>query len=203
LAAALAHFPGLTSSEFGLAGKILVAVSERVEGDPQGLFKLGKAIENRTAQYTGNREELELRRLREELELHRLLAEARKNITKDVTYLAVAAYIHDIDSANISALEQFVRERYSDASEQYVAAVAQRMRENHERNAAQPMDEGLQAVIAVMGGRVELARSLGVKYRAVLDWRYVPVERLIQIERLTGIPCERLRPDLFPRGPQS
>jgi hypothetical protein len=119
--------------------------------------------------------------------------------TKDVAYLAAAAYMHDIDPANISALEQFVRERFPDASEQFVATVAQRMRENHERIASQPMEEGLQAAIAVMGGRVELARSLGIKYRAVLDWRRAPAERLVQVERITGIPRQRLRPGSFPR----
>jgi len=120
----------------------------------------------------------------------------------DVAYLAAAARGYDIDPANISALGQFVRERYPDASDQLVATVAQRMHEKIERIAAQPMEEGLQAAIAVMGGRVELARSLGIKYRAVLDWRRVPAERLIQIERITGIPRERLRPDLFSEKPQ-
>jgi hypothetical protein len=124
------------------------------------------------------------------------------DMTKGVAYLAVAARVHDIDPANVSALEQFVRARNPDASEQLVAAVAQQMRENHERITSQPMDEGLRAAIAVVGGRVELARDLGVNYRAVLDWRRVPAERLIQIERITGIPRERLRPDLYRGKPQ-
>jgi hypothetical protein len=124
------------------------------------------------------------------------------NDDDEVPYLATAAHIHDIDPADTNALEQFVREHYADAGEQFageqcVAAVAQRMRENRQRIAAEPMDEALQAVITVMGGRVELARSLGLKYRSVLDWRRVPVERLIQIERITGIPRQRLRPDVF------
>jgi hypothetical protein len=121
---------------------------------------------------------------------------------KDVAYLAAAASMYDIDPANISALEQFVRKRYLDASEQLVATVAQRMRENHERIASQSMEEGLRAAIAVVGGRVELARDLGINYRAVLSWRRVPAERLVQVERITGIPRQRLRPDLFRGRPQ-
>jgi hypothetical protein len=112
------------------------------------------------------------------------------NDDDEVPYLATAAHIHDIDPADTNALEQF-------AGEQCVAAVAQRMRENRQRIVAEPTDKELQAVITVMGGRVELARSLGLKYRSVLDWRRVPVERLIQIERITGIPRQRLRPDLY------
>jgi hypothetical protein len=125
------------------------------------------------------------------------------DMMKDVAYLAAAAaWAYDIDPANVSALEQFVHARNPDASEQLVAAVAQRMRENHERIASQPMEEGLRAAIAVVGGRVELARDLGVNYRAVLSWRRVPAERLVQVERITGIPRQRLRPDLYRGKPQ-
>jgi len=129
------------------------------------------------------------------------------NEDDEVPYLATVAHIHDIDPADTNALEQFVRgdcgpnggesHPYSNASEQFMAAVAQRMRENRQHIVAEPMDKELQAVITVMGGRVELARSLGLEYRSVLDWRRVPVERLIQIERITGIPRQRLRPDLY------
>lgn len=50
------------------------------------------------------------------------------------------------------------------------------------------------------GGIKALARALGVKHQTFYSWRRVPAERVIDIERLTGISRHRLRPDLYPRG---
>jgi DNA-binding transcriptional regulator YdaS (Cro superfamily) len=47
------------------------------------------------------------------------------------------------------------------------------------------------------GRRVALARELGITPGAVSQWSRVPAERLIEIERVTGIRRELLRPDLF------
>jgi transcriptional regulator with XRE-family HTH domain len=42
-----------------------------------------------------------------------------------------------------------------------------------------------------------LARELGITRGAVAQWERVPAERLGDVARVTGIPMDRLRPDLF------
>ncbi|HUY05068.1 MAG TPA: YdaS family helix-turn-helix protein [Rhodocyclaceae bacterium] len=42
-----------------------------------------------------------------------------------------------------------------------------------------------------------IARELGVSRSVVSGWRAVPAERLLEIERITGIPREVLRPELY------
>lgn len=46
-----------------------------------------------------------------------------------------------------------------------------------------------------------LARQLGVTQPAVSKWEHVPADRLEAVVRLTGVPRERLRPDLHPPAP--
>ena len=48
------------------------------------------------------------------------------------------------------------------------------------------------------GGVVSLARELGIKHTAFYSWKRVPAERVLEIERVTGIGRHELRPDLFP-----
>lgn len=43
----------------------------------------------------------------------------------------------------------------------------------------------------------EIARRIGITRGAIYQWDRVPAERLGQISSITGIPPERLRPDLF------
>ena len=45
-----------------------------------------------------------------------------------------------------------------------------------------------------------LASSLGVNKTTVFRWeeRRIPAERVLDIERVTGIPRHELRPDLYP-----
>ena len=59
------------------------------------------------------------------------------------------------------------------------------------------------------GGRANLARALGITWQAVFYWQrdgVVPLTRVLDVERLTGIPREALRPDVFgaprPRPPK-
>ena len=47
------------------------------------------------------------------------------------------------------------------------------------------------------GGMRALARAIGINYQNIQGWRRIPAERMIDIETVTGIPRERLRPDLF------
>jgi DNA-binding transcriptional regulator YdaS (Cro superfamily) len=44
-----------------------------------------------------------------------------------------------------------------------------------------------------------LARALGINPSAVAQWERVPAERIVQIERLTNVPRNVLRPDLYPQ----
>ena len=46
----------------------------------------------------------------------------------------------------------------------------------------------------------DLARLVGVDKATVSrwHWRQVPAERVIQVERASGIPRQLLRPDLYP-----
>lgn len=58
--------------------------------------------------------------------------------------------------------------------------------------------EALKAYLdAEHGRRVALARDLGITPGAISQWARVPAERIIEIERATGIGRELLRPDLY------
>lgn len=41
----------------------------------------------------------------------------------------------------------------------------------------------------------KIAREIGVYAQAVHQWKMVPLERVVDVERITGIPREQLRPD--------
>jgi DNA-binding transcriptional regulator YdaS (Cro superfamily) len=59
------------------------------------------------------------------------------------------------------------------------------------------MARGIALLRAQYGLQAEVAKGLGVTRAAVTKWRRVPADRLIEVERITGIPREELRPDLF------
>ena len=62
-----------------------------------------------------------------------------------------------------------------------------------------PVDAIKQAIDKA-GGMHALARALGIKYQAIQSWQKnqkIPAERVIEVERVTGISREKLRPDLF------
>ena len=50
---------------------------------------------------------------------------------------------------------------------------------------------------AERGRRVALADGLNISPGAVSQWDRVPAERVLEIERLTGISRHDLRPDVF------
>lgn len=61
------------------------------------------------------------------------------------------------------------------------------------------MDE-LREAVKTTGYKV-LAARLGVRYQAIQNWikvGRVPAERVIPVEKVTGIPRETLRPDIYP-----
>lgn len=58
---------------------------------------------------------------------------------------------------------------------------------------ADPVDRAVQAA----GSLSELARRLGLNYQSIQQWKRIPAERVIDVERATGIPRAELRPDLY------
>jgi DNA-binding transcriptional regulator YdaS (Cro superfamily) len=59
------------------------------------------------------------------------------------------------------------------------------------------LDRGIWLAIRAMGGHRKLGRLLGISHQAIGQWDRIPGERLIEIEILTGVPREELRPDLY------
>jgi len=58
-------------------------------------------------------------------------------------------------------------------------------------------DPGLEAAIRAAGGTMKLARALGITHNAISVWVQVPVKRVRDVARLTGIPKHVLRPDIY------
>lgn len=59
------------------------------------------------------------------------------------------------------------------------------------------MDEALREAISRAGGMRALGRKLGISHVAIGGWKRCPPLRVLEIERLTGVPKEALRPDLY------
>ena len=68
-----------------------------------------------------------------------------------------------------------------------------------EDRARRALDQAKQAV----GGPVELAKRLKIRPQAISQWTKVPSERVIAVEKATGVSRNDLRPDLYPDDPQS
>jgi DNA-binding transcriptional regulator YdaS (Cro superfamily) len=63
-------------------------------------------------------------------------------------------------------------------------------------------DDGLRAAINAAGGESPFAAALGIVVQSLRDWKRVPPHRVLQVEKITGIDREKLRPDLYPPGPR-
>lgn len=55
----------------------------------------------------------------------------------------------------------------------------------------------LEKVIANVGSASELARRLGITPAAVLQWDEIPIRRVPDVERISGVSRHELRPDFF------
>lgn len=64
----------------------------------------------------------------------------------------------------------------------------------HQRRDA-VLTEGL--TLLGKGSRRIVGEACGITSQAVSDWDRVPVEHVITFESLTGIPRERIRPDIY------
>jgi DNA-binding transcriptional regulator YdaS (Cro superfamily) len=64
---------------------------------------------------------------------------------------------------------------------------------------------GIHEYLQKRGATAQLARELGVTHAAVRQWMSsrVPAERVVEVERATGIDRELIRPDLYRRDPPS
>ncbi len=56
---------------------------------------------------------------------------------------------------------------------------------------------GLILAARAAGSQAALARMIGVKAQSLQKWRRIPRKRIIQIERLTHVPREKLAPELY------
>jgi DNA-binding transcriptional regulator YdaS (Cro superfamily) len=63
------------------------------------------------------------------------------------------------------------------------------------------MTPGLEAALQAVGGsRRELAKRIKRSRQAIYQWTRVPAEAVIAVEKATGVPREKLRPDLYRRA---
>jgi DNA-binding transcriptional regulator YdaS (Cro superfamily) len=58
-------------------------------------------------------------------------------------------------------------------------------------------DQGLARAIEAAGGVRALGRLLTIQHSAIVAWHKVPAERIVEVERVTKVPREELRPDLY------
>ncbi|XYD07449.1 Cro/CI family transcriptional regulator [Methylobacterium sp. NMS12] len=59
-------------------------------------------------------------------------------------------------------------------------------------------DPSLQRAFKSRGDAIRVARALGISPQAVSQWRRIPPLRVLDVERVTKIPRQQLRPDLYP-----
>lgn len=62
-------------------------------------------------------------------------------------------------------------------------------------------DSGLRKAILAAGSQTALADALGITQSAIAQWDKVPVQRVHQVESLTGVSRYELRPDIFGFAP--
>jgi DNA-binding transcriptional regulator YdaS (Cro superfamily) len=63
--------------------------------------------------------------------------------------------------------------------------------------------EALNEARIASGGSSAIARALDLTPQAVSQWRAVPAERVLDVERISGVSRYRLRPDVFGCAPSS
>jgi TorA maturation chaperone TorD len=64
-------------------------------------------------------------------------------------------------------------------------------------------EQGLEEAIKAIGGVGALARALGISQPSVSNWQRIPPERVIAVEKATGVGRHVLRPDLYPEARSS
>jgi DNA-binding transcriptional regulator YdaS (Cro superfamily) len=64
-------------------------------------------------------------------------------------------------------------------------------------------ESALERAFKAAGNKLTLSKRLGISHQAVAQWTRAPAERVLQLEKLTGVSRHDLRPDLYPRENQS
>lgn len=64
------------------------------------------------------------------------------------------------------------------------------------------MEKLLRYLNEARGRRLSLAIDLNISSSAISMWERVPAERVLDVERITGVSRHDLRPDLYP-APES
>lgn len=66
------------------------------------------------------------------------------------------------------------------------------------------MIDSIRHIARKAGGLKSLARQLGIKHQSLYSWRNgVPADRVLDVERITGISRHELRPDVFGAPPST
>lgn len=63
-------------------------------------------------------------------------------------------------------------------------------------------DEALLKAISAVENAEFLAEKLAISPQALSQWKRVPPLRVIEVERITGVPRHELRPDIYPAPEQ-
>jgi len=61
-----------------------------------------------------------------------------------------------------------------------------------------PRSPGLLRAVDAAGSYAALAKALNKTRAGVWQWKKVPAERVLAVERVTGVSRHELRPDLYP-----
>lgn len=59
-------------------------------------------------------------------------------------------------------------------------------------------ETALDRAVRIVGGQAKFARLIGVTAQAVSQWDEVPPLRVLEVERVSGVSRQELRPDLYP-----
>lgn len=60
-----------------------------------------------------------------------------------------------------------------------------------------PLSPGLKRAAEAAGSLYRLADLLGIRMQSIWQWHEIPINRVVQVEAVTGVPREKLRPDLY------
>lgn len=58
-------------------------------------------------------------------------------------------------------------------------------------------DDALRRAVKAAGGPTKFAAALGINRQAIWQWKKCPINRIVEVEKISGIPREELRPDLY------
>lgn len=64
---------------------------------------------------------------------------------------------------------------------------------------AMTLTQGHTRIRATQGLMTRIALQIGISLQAVSKWDRIPAERVLTVEKITGISRHELRPDLYPR----